>query len=81
MSKGEQTYIQEESLTGNKRFLKTTKMPIILPHMNKTGLLGIQIDVTDSVIIKEEKNKIEEEFHKEIEKLEAEIKALKKKKD
>jgi PAS domain S-box-containing protein len=49
INKGPQTYIQEESLTGDVKYLKTTKMPFYLPHLGKTGLLGIQLDVTDFV--------------------------------
>lgn len=49
MEKGSETFIQEEELSGKKRYLKTTKMPFFLPHLNQTGLLGIQMDVTDNI--------------------------------
>jgi PAS domain S-box-containing protein len=65
IANGAETYIQEESLTGSKRFLKTTKMPFHLPHLNKTGLIGFQIDVTDAILLEDK-----------IKKLNAEIKAL-----
>jgi len=65
ISKGAKTYIQEESLTGSKKFLKTTKSPIFLPHLNKTGLLGIQLDVTDFVSIERENALKEEALQKE----------------
>lgn len=49
IANGAQTYIQEESLTGDVRYLKTTKMPFYIPHLDKTGLLGIQLEVSDFV--------------------------------
>jgi PAS domain S-box-containing protein len=57
---GSETYIQEENLSGEKKYLKTTKMPFFLPHLNQTGLLGIQIDVTD-IIEMEQKIKLQNE--------------------
>lgn len=42
-----ETFIQEESLAGVTKYLKTTKMPFYLPHLERTGLLGFQTDVTD----------------------------------
>ena len=47
IEKGGDTYIQEEDLSGEKRYLKTTKKPFYLPHLKETGLLGFQIDVTE----------------------------------
>lgn len=62
---GAETYIQEENLTGQKRFLRTTKMPLYLPHLGQTGLLGIQIDVTDLLLIQEEIKNKEQDLLKE----------------
>jgi len=63
MEKGGETYIQEESLTGDMKFLKTTKMPFYLPHLDTTGLLGFQIDVTDEVTMKERIGKLTHELN------------------
>jgi PAS domain S-box-containing protein len=65
ISQGAETYIQEESLTGTKRYLKTTKMPFALPHLNTTGLMGIQIDITDIMEIEQEIRSKSEELQKE----------------
>lgn len=58
--KGAETYIQEENLSGEMKYLKTTKMPFFLPHLNQTGLLGIQMDVTD-IYQMEQKIKLQNE--------------------
>jgi PAS domain S-box-containing protein len=63
IANGAQTYIQEETVTGEMRFLKTTKMPFYLPHLDRTGLLGIQMDVTDFVRIEMENKEKEKELH------------------
>jgi methyl-accepting chemotaxis protein len=54
INKGETTYLHKESLQGKTSFLKTTKMPFMLATTGKTGLLGIQFDVTDLKILEEE---------------------------
>jgi PAS domain-containing protein len=46
MKSGKQTFIQEEVLHGRTRYLQTTKMPFFIQHLNETGLLGYQFDVT-----------------------------------
>jgi GAF domain-containing protein len=48
MKEGAQTYVQEEDLKGKITYLKTTKMPFFIRHLNETGLLGYQFDVTQS---------------------------------
>jgi PAS domain-containing protein len=48
MRAGLQTYVQEERLNGQLRFFRTTKLPFFIHHLNQTGLLGFQFDVTDS---------------------------------
>jgi PAS domain S-box-containing protein len=53
IANGSETYIQEETVTGEKRFLKTTKMPFMIATTGKKGLLGIQFDVTE---LKEKEN-------------------------
>jgi PAS domain S-box-containing protein len=53
IANGAETYIQEETVTGEKRFLKTTKMPFMIATTGKKGLLGIQFDVTE---LKEKEN-------------------------
>ncbi len=65
MKSGPETYIEEESLADGKRFLRITKMPLYLPHISQTGLLGIQIDVTDMMLVQEEIKKKEEALLKE----------------
>lgn len=45
--KGSETYIFDETLSGETRRLKSTKMAFFIPHLNETGLLGIQTDVTE----------------------------------
>lgn len=62
---GAETYIQEENLTGELRLLKTTKMPFFIHHLNETGLLGVQSDITDGVRIEQK----EKEFMNQIEHL------------
>jgi PAS domain S-box-containing protein len=62
---GPETFIQEESLNGERKFLRNTRMPLYLPHINQTGLLGIHIDVTDMMLVQEEISKKEEALLKE----------------
>lgn len=65
IANGSETYIQEEELTGSKRYLKTTKSPIYLHHLKTTGVLGIQIDVTDFLNVQEESRTKGEELMQE----------------
>ena len=73
MNKGAETYVQEEDLTGEKRYLRTTKMPFKLATTGETGLLGFQVDITEAYILKER----EKEMSAKIKKLEKEIEILK----
>jgi PAS domain S-box-containing protein len=52
--KGETTYVHKENQQGEIRYLNTTKTPFVLATTGNTGLLGIQIDVTDLKILEEE---------------------------
>jgi len=54
MNTGAQTYEQTETLSGELRYLRTIKMPIYIPYLNQTGLLGYQIDITDFKKLQEE---------------------------
>jgi len=62
LAKGGETYIQEETVTGDRRFLKTSKMPFRLATTGKTGILGFQFDVTDASLMKETIVKLENEI-------------------
>lgn len=58
MENGTQTYVQEEQLTGDLRFLKTTKMPFYIPHLHQGGLFGFQLDVTENEVLKIENERM-----------------------
>ena len=45
--KGSETYIFNETLSGETKTLKSTKMAFYIPHLKQTGLLGIQTDITE----------------------------------
>lgn len=45
--KGSETYIFDETLHNKTKTLKSTKMAFYIPHLNQTGLLGIQTDITE----------------------------------
>ena len=45
--KGSETYVHSDSIGGETRKLKTVKSAFYIPHLNQTGLLGIQTDITD----------------------------------
>lgn len=51
--KGSETYIFNETLSGETKRLKSTKMAFFIPHLQETGLLGIQTDVTELEKLKE----------------------------
>ena len=61
---GEKSYIHKENQKGKDRYLNTMKAPFVLATTGKTGLLGIQIDVTDLKIMEEEVKKLKEEIKK-----------------
>jgi PAS domain S-box-containing protein len=45
--KGSETYIHSDSIGGETRKLKTVKSAFFIPHLNQTGLLGVQTDITE----------------------------------
>lgn len=47
IKKGSETYIFNETLHGETKTLKSTKMAFYIPHLKQTGLLGIQTDITE----------------------------------
>jgi PAS domain S-box-containing protein len=47
IKKGSETYIFNETLSGETKTLKSTKMAFFIPHLKQTGLLGIQTDITE----------------------------------
>jgi methyl-accepting chemotaxis protein len=51
--KGSETYVFNETLNGETKTLKTTKMAFYIPHLKQTGLLGIQTDITELQRLKE----------------------------
>jgi methyl-accepting chemotaxis protein len=57
IKKGSETYIFNETLGGETKTLKSTKMAFHIPHLNQTGLLGIQTDITELQKLKEQVEK------------------------
>jgi len=51
---GGKSYIHKENQDGKDRYLNTIKTPFVLATTGKTGLLGVQIDVTDLKIMEKE---------------------------
>jgi methyl-accepting chemotaxis protein len=49
IKKGSASYVHTDSIGGETRTLKTVKSAFFIPHLNQTGLLGIQSDITDQV--------------------------------
>lgn len=47
VKKGSETYIFNDTIGGETKTLKSTKMAFFIPHLNETGLLGIQTDITE----------------------------------
>jgi PAS domain S-box-containing protein len=62
MEKGETTYIHSETAHGVTRHLKTIKMPLRIATTGKTGLLGIQLDITDFTLIEQENKEKEKQL-------------------
>jgi PAS domain S-box-containing protein len=54
IKKGSETYIFNDSLGGETKTLKSTKMAFFIPHMNEIGLLGIQTDITELQMLREQ---------------------------
>ncbi len=57
IKKGSETYIFDETLNGETKTLKSTKMAFFIPHLNQTGLLGIQTDITELQELKKQVHK------------------------
>lgn len=64
VEKGEKSYLHLEKVKGKPHYLNTTKMPFVLATTGKTGLLGIQIDVTDLKIMEEQVHKLKAEVER-----------------
>jgi methyl-accepting chemotaxis protein len=54
--KGSETYVFNETLNGETKTLKTTKMAFYIPHLKQTGLLGVQTDITEIERLKEKQS-------------------------
>ena len=54
VKKGSETYVFNESLGGETKTLKSTKMAFFIPHLNEVGLLGIQTDITELQMLREQ---------------------------
>ncbi len=61
---GEKTYLHVEKVNGRETHLKTTKSPFVMSTTGKTGLLGIQLDVTDLKIMEDEVKRLRDENEK-----------------
>jgi PAS domain S-box-containing protein len=61
---GEKSYLHKENQRGTDRYLNTTKAPFLLATTGKTGLLGIQIDVTNLKIMEDEVKRLKEQLKK-----------------
>ena len=57
IKKGSETYIFDETLHGETKTLKSTKMAFYIPHLDQTGLLGIQTDITELQQLKKQADK------------------------
>ena len=50
--KGSETYVFNDTIGGETKTLKSTKMAFFIPHLNELGLLGIQTDITEIEALK-----------------------------
>lgn len=57
-----ETYLQDETLLGERHILQTTKMPFYIAHKDQTGLLGVQVDITELKILEAEARQQAEEL-------------------
>jgi PAS domain S-box-containing protein len=67
LEKGEQIFEQEDIVRGVSTILKTHKQPFFIDHLNQTGLLGIQTDVTELVkyrVLEKENTRLKSEIKK-----------------
>lgn len=58
IKKGVETYVFNETLNGETKTLMSTKMAFYIPHLDQTGLLGIQTDITELEELKQKVKKI-----------------------
>ncbi|MCS6821165.1 MAG: PAS domain-containing protein [Microscillaceae bacterium] len=74
MELGAKTYIQEEELTGELRYLQTTKMPFYIDYKQEIGLLGIQYDITENIVLEKTVRELKTENRKLKQQLERQTK-------
>jgi GAF domain-containing protein len=65
MREGKKTFVQEERFHDNIKYLKTTKMPFYIHHLDQRGIMGFQFDVTNTLGAE----RIEKELRDEIARL------------
>jgi methyl-accepting chemotaxis protein len=51
IQKGSESYTHQDSIGGEMRTLKTVKSAFFIPHLNQTGLLGVQTDITGQGVL------------------------------
>lgn len=76
IEKGEVYYNPEEKFTdkdGNIRILQSKKMPFFISYLNQTGLLGVQLDVTDVRNMEQELREKEKRMEEVEQKLQEEM--------
>jgi PAS domain S-box-containing protein len=54
VKKGSETYIFNDTIGGETKTLKSTKMAFFIPHLEEVGLLGIQTDITELQMLREQ---------------------------
>jgi len=64
MKEGQKTYLHSEAIGGITRHLKTLKMPFNIATTESTGLLGIQLDVTEMKQLEDEVRVLKDEINK-----------------
>jgi PAS domain S-box-containing protein len=62
MKKGTTTYVHLEKIQGKQHYLDTTKMPFKLATTDKTGLLGIQFDISNLKLLEQKVADLTEEI-------------------
>lgn len=77
MKHGAETYLQED-LEGDQKYIyQTTKMPFYIDYLGETGILGIQLDVTDIKKLESEVRKQNQELVSREEELRQNLEELK----
>ena len=72
----EMTSIHKDTLVGKNQILQTTKIPFYIPFTGKTGILGIQNDITELKILEEEARQQSEELQAQEEELRQNLEEL-----